>query len=84
MAKKKKATKRPEVHITITGPQGTGKTTIAEVLCSLMGGVVDGVDHGDRRDNEPCGVHPRTAEWAANELTRFGRLPHVIITTSNE
>lgn len=42
MATKKKATKRPEVRIRITGPQGTGKTRLAEAIAALTGGVVDG------------------------------------------
>lgn len=71
------------IRIRISGPQGSGKTTIAKALASIVGGEVDGVAQEER------------ADWMLRllEAIRFAtrRQPYtlrrnriVITTTTNE
>lgn len=65
--------KTPELHIRISGPQGTGKTTLAHALAGVVGATVD----GDKVSRQP-GSLIRLADVARRMSAR------VVITTTNE
>jgi ABC-type iron transport system FetAB ATPase subunit len=85
MATKKKTAQRPEVHITITGPQGCGKTQLAESIAAFIGGTVN---YGDIvRQYEAVGNGTavcRALQFIASRQPYQAQSPKIIIATSNE
>lgn len=88
MAIKKTQKKGPEVHIRISGPQGTGKGQLARAIAEVVGAEVDGgyvpVNEGF---DDAAGAALALAD-ALYAMTK--RLPYqtqrtrIVITTTNE
>ncbi len=90
MAKKKKAT-RPEVHITITGPQGIGKSVFAQALAEAFTAVVgraviiDGHLVGDHCELATAWVNlAGPMKFLGSRAPYQTSAPKIVITTSNE